>query len=211
MNGEGQSQQPYEAPTAPGPVSSEQPHEAPMTPDTGNTGNESDHQSSGTSVTPPRQRRGRFRRRKPKIDQPQLGVDGLDVTDLATLNDSVLSAQVTSRCLVDDWFHARSRRSCPLHRWLMDNAATAELPARSPARPRRDARRAPAVQHVSRWAHDLDTPGVRCGGVRATATYRLPRPRWAGVDPRLHRLESLPAAAAGPPPLHWGVVSSRAG
>ena len=31
---------------------------------------------------------------------------------------------------VDDWFHARSRRSCPLHRWLMDDAATAELPFR---------------------------------------------------------------------------------
>ena len=29
--------------------------------------------------------------------------------------------------------YARSRRSCPLHRWLMDDAATAEVPARSPA------------------------------------------------------------------------------
>jgi hypothetical protein len=25
------------------------------------------------------------------------------------------------------WNHARSRRSCPLHRWLMDDAATADL------------------------------------------------------------------------------------
>src|SRR6201996_2433399 len=45
------------------------------------------------------------------------------------------------------WHSARSRRSCPLHRWLVDDAATAELPARSPARPRRDAGRAPAVRH----------------------------------------------------------------
>jgi len=33
----------------------------------------------------------------------------------------------------------------------------------------------------------------------------------AGVDPRLHRLESLPAAAAGAATLALGVVSSRAG
>jgi hypothetical protein len=33
------------------------------------------------------------------------------------------------------WNHARSRRSCPLHRWLMDDAATAELPARPSFRP----------------------------------------------------------------------------
>jgi hypothetical protein len=58
------------------------------------------------------------------------------------------SVAYVSRCLVDDWFHARSRRPCPLHRWLMDDATTAELPARSPARPQRDARRAPAVQYV---------------------------------------------------------------
>ena len=58
--------------------------------------------------------------------------------------------------------------------------ATAELPTRPPARPQRDARRAPAVQHVSRWTHDLDMPGMWCGGVRAAATYRLPRPRRPG-------------------------------
>ena len=51
------------------------------------------------------------------------------VAHLATLNDSVLSAQDTSRCLADDWFHARSRRAGPLHRWLVDDAAAAELPA----------------------------------------------------------------------------------
>jgi hypothetical protein len=34
--------------------------------------------------------------------QLQLGVDGLDVAHLATLNDSVLRAQVSSRCLVDE-------------------------------------------------------------------------------------------------------------
>ena len=37
-------------------------------------------------------------------------------------NDSVLSAQDTSRCLADDLFHARSRQAGPLHRWLMDDA-----------------------------------------------------------------------------------------
>ena len=34
------------------------------------------------------------------------------------------------------WNHARSRRSCPLHRWLMDDEAAAELPARSSAKAR---------------------------------------------------------------------------
>ena len=71
--------------------------------------------------------------------------------------------------------YARSRHSCPLHRWLVDDAATAELPARASVTAGRDARRAPAVQHVSRWTHDLDVPGVRCGGVRPAAAYRLPR------------------------------------
>jgi hypothetical protein len=71
-------------------------------------------------------------------------------------NDSFLSAQVGSRCLVDDWVHARSWRSCPLHRWLMDDAATAELPARPSLAAGRDACRAPAVQHVSRWTYHLD-------------------------------------------------------
>jgi hypothetical protein len=67
------------------------------------------------------------------------------------------SPQVSSRCLVDDGFHARSRRAGPLHRWVMDDAATAELlPARSSLAGRRDARRAPAVQHVSRWTYHLD-------------------------------------------------------
>jgi hypothetical protein len=62
----------------------------------------------------------------------------------------------------------------------MDDPATAELPARAPARPRRDARRAPAVQRVSRWTHDLDMSGLRLGGVRATADRRLPDSRWCG-------------------------------
>jgi hypothetical protein len=78
--------------------------------------------------------------------------------------------------------YARSRHSCPLHRWLVDDAATAELPARASVTAGRDARRPPAVQHVSRWTHDLDVPGVRCGGVRAAAAYRLPRPRRPGRD-----------------------------
>jgi hypothetical protein len=64
----------------------------------------------------------------------------------------------------------RSRRSCPLHRWLMDDAAAAELPARLPARPRRDARRAPAVQYVSRWTYNLDVSGMRCGGPQGTTS-----------------------------------------
>ena len=63
-------------------------------------------------------------------NQSQLGVDGLDVAYLATLNDGFSALQVSSRCLVDDWFYARSRPFGPLHRWLMDNAA-AELPALS--------------------------------------------------------------------------------
>jgi hypothetical protein len=42
--------------------------------------------------------------------QLQLRVGGVHVAHLATLNDSVLSAQVSSRCLVDDWFHAAQRR-----------------------------------------------------------------------------------------------------
>jgi hypothetical protein len=78
------------------------------------------------------------------------------------------------------WNHARSRRAGPLHRWLVDNAATAELPARSSLATRHDACRAPAVQHVLRWAHDLDTPGMRRDCVCAAATYRLPRPRRPG-------------------------------
>jgi hypothetical protein len=32
--------------------------------------------------------------------------------------------------------YARGRRAGPLQRWLMDDAATAELPARSPAKAR---------------------------------------------------------------------------
>jgi hypothetical protein len=84
----------------------------------------------------------------------------------------------TSR-LVDDWFHARSRRASPLHRWLMDGAAAAELPARSSIPAGRDACRAPAV--LMPWrAHDMDVPSMRCGRVRAAATYRLPRPRRPG-------------------------------
>lgn len=75
--------------------------------------------------------------------------------------------------------YARSRRSGPLHRWLMDGPATSALPARSPAWPRRDARRAPAVL-MPRRSHDLDLPGVRCGGVRAAADRRLPDSRWRG-------------------------------
>jgi hypothetical protein len=74
---------------------------------------------------------------------------------------------------VDDWFHARSWRSCPLHRWVVDDAATAELPARSPARPRRDAGWAPAVQYVSWWAHNL--------GVWADADGRVPDSHWCGM------------------------------
>jgi hypothetical protein len=46
--------------------------------------------------------------------QPKFGVDGLDVAHLGTLNDSILSAQVSSQRLVDDWFHACNRRSGPL-------------------------------------------------------------------------------------------------
>jgi hypothetical protein len=38
----------------------------------------------------------------------------------------------------------------------MDDVATAELPARSSVTAGRDAGRASAVQHVSRWAHHLD-------------------------------------------------------
>jgi len=34
-------------------------------------------------------------------------------------------AQVSSGCQLDDWFHARRRRSCPLRRWLVDDAAAA--------------------------------------------------------------------------------------
>ena len=74
--------------------------------------------------------------------------------------------------------HARSRRAGPLLRWLMDDAATAVLPARSSLAPWRDARRAPAVQYLSPWAHHLDVPGMRCGGVRATADRWLPDSGW---------------------------------
>jgi hypothetical protein len=45
------------------------------------------------------------------------------------LTTRFVSAQLSSRCLVDDWLHARSRRAGPLHRWLVDDAAAAELPA----------------------------------------------------------------------------------
>jgi hypothetical protein len=69
--------------------------------------------------------------------------------------------------------HARSRRSCPLHRWLVDHAAAAELPTRSSLPVWRDARRAPAVL-MPRRSHDLDLPGVRRRGVRTAATCRLP-------------------------------------
>jgi hypothetical protein len=64
----------------------------------------------------------------------------------------------------------------------MDDAATAELSARASLAAGRDARRAPAVQYVSRWTHDLDVPGVRCGGVRAGATCGLSCPRRAARD-----------------------------
>jgi hypothetical protein len=90
MNGEGQSQQAHEAPTAPGPGGSERPHEAPMTPDTGDTGNEADHQSSGTSVTSPRQRRGRFHLRKPKI-----GLLAIVITAIVGFFFGIASNQVT--------------------------------------------------------------------------------------------------------------------
>src|SRR6185437_101635 len=42
----------------------------------------------------------------------------------ATLNDSVLSVQVDSRCWRMIGLHARSRRSSPLHPMTMDDAAT---------------------------------------------------------------------------------------
>jgi hypothetical protein len=61
---------------------------------------------------------------------------------------------------------------------LMDDAAAAELPARSPDRPHRDARRAALL--VPWRTHLLDLLGVRCGGVWAAATCRLPRPRRTG-------------------------------
>jgi hypothetical protein len=45
----------------------------------------------------------------------------------------------------------------------MDDAAAAELPARPSLPAWRDAFRAPTVQHVSRWTHNLDVPA--CGAV----------------------------------------------
>ena len=88
--------------------------------------------------------------------------------------------EVTSRTDAGlPWVDARGRRGGPLHRWLMDGPATSALPARPSARPQRDARRAPAVLKPRR-SHDLDLPGVRCGGVWAAATCRLPRPRRPG-------------------------------
>jgi hypothetical protein len=132
--------------------------------------------SVDTTVTDTRGSRRMFRSSAKSRHQSQLGVNGLDVTHLATLEGSVLSAQVTSRCLVDDWFHARSRRASLLHRWGVDDAAAAELPARSSARPQRDARRAPAL--LVPWrTHDLDVSRLRQRGVRATAERRLPDSR----------------------------------
>jgi hypothetical protein len=72
--------------------------------------------------------------------------------------------------------HARSRRAGPLHRWLVDDAAAAELPARSSLPARRDASRSSAVL-LQGWAHDMDMLGLRRGGVRAAADRRLPGSR----------------------------------
>jgi hypothetical protein len=75
------------------------------------------------------------------------------------------------------WFHARSRRSCPLHRRVVDDTAAAAVPCPPSARTGPDARRAPAVQHVSRWTYHLDVPGVRRRGLWACADRRLPDSR----------------------------------
>jgi hypothetical protein len=96
------------------------------------------------------------------------------------------------------WNRARSRRAGPLHRWLVDDAATAEVPARPSPPAWRDAGRPPAVL-MPRRSHDLDPPGVRCGGVWAAATCRLPRPRRAGRGApgerrAIHRTTTRPLA-----------------
>lgn len=56
---------------------SEQPPEAPMTPVVSDTGNEVQHQLSGTSVESPAQRRGRFHLSTPKIGLPAIIVTAL--------------------------------------------------------------------------------------------------------------------------------------
>jgi hypothetical protein len=89
MDGEEQSQQLHGAPRATGPGSSEPPHAAPMTADTGDTGNEAD-QSSGTAVTSPGQRRGRFHLPKPKI-----GLLAIVITALVGFFFGVASNQVS--------------------------------------------------------------------------------------------------------------------
>jgi hypothetical protein len=71
----------------------------------------------------PRQRDGAHTKRKIAAALGQRGaaqIGPINYSD-AELCDLVPSPYV-GRCLVDDWFHARSRRSCPLHRWLMDDA-----------------------------------------------------------------------------------------
>ena len=121
--------------------------------------------------------------------------------------DSVLSAQVSSRCLVDDWHHVRSRRAGPLHRWLMDDAVAAELPAWSSIPAGRNACRAPAVRHVSRWTYHLDVPGMRRRGVRTTADCRLPdsgRCRSGALS-----LPALRVSAASTQPVRSRVSGSR--
>jgi hypothetical protein len=72
------------------------------------------------------------------------------------------------------WNHALSRRSCPLHRWDVDDAATAELPARSSLAAGRNACRASTVQYMSRRTYHLDVSRLRRRGVRATTDRRLP-------------------------------------
>jgi hypothetical protein len=74
MGGGRQSEQPDDPPTRP---DTEQPHEAPTTPDAAKTGNEADHQLSGTSAKSPGQRRGRFHLRKPKIGLPAIIITAL--------------------------------------------------------------------------------------------------------------------------------------
>ena len=86
------------------------------------------------------------------------------------------------RKLTGLWNHAGSRRSCPLHRWLMDDAATAQLPARSSLTAGRDARRAPA---------SLARP--RCGDSSTRRANLSFVPHW--LCSLLHWLS-----------LHWGDV-----
>lgn len=110
--------------------------------------------------------------------QPQLGVDGFDVAHLPTPTIRY-SARKSP---VDVWRMIGFMPAVGALVRCIDGSWMTRPPQRCPAghrlEPGPDARRAPAVQHVSRRAHDLDVPGVRWRGVWATANRQVPDSRW---------------------------------